>query len=275
MFRIGEFAALTQVPISQLRYYDEIGLFKPAHISDSGYRYYRADQIPALNRIIVLKELGFSLEQVAGMVGDDIPTSQMTTLLTQRREQIIQTLKDEVARLRQVETRIEQLDRDGQIAPHRVVLKAIPATRYLAVAAPPDALNEPALMQALYAARAHTRLPKRAQLLAVIHDRDTDDIAYELGYTVGESVKRGITLEDGLRLGLQTLPAVEHMATLVYAGGWNDTHAAFAALGGWIDANEYTVAGPFRKVFHQLQSPDIDAMAVVELQIPVTPLTES
>ncbi len=43
MFRIGDFSRIAQTAITQLRYYDEIGLFQPEHIDQfTGYRYYRA-----------------------------------------------------------------------------------------------------------------------------------------------------------------------------------------------------------------------------------------
>ena len=52
MFRIGEFSQIAQVPTSQLRYYDEIGLLQPAQIDEwTNYRYYSITQLPRLNRI--------------------------------------------------------------------------------------------------------------------------------------------------------------------------------------------------------------------------------
>jgi DNA-binding transcriptional MerR regulator len=65
MFRIGEFSKIAQAPCSLLRYYDQIGLLKPAHIDQwTGYRYYSAKQLPRLHRIPALKELGLTLEQI-------------------------------------------------------------------------------------------------------------------------------------------------------------------------------------------------------------------
>lgn len=56
MFRIGEFSKIAQVPATLLRYYDDIGLFTPAHSDrDTGYRYYSVAQLSQLNRILALK----------------------------------------------------------------------------------------------------------------------------------------------------------------------------------------------------------------------------
>jgi len=63
MFKIGEFSKLSQVTVKTLRYYDEIGLLKPAEVDRfTSYRYYSVDQLPRLNRILALKDLGLSLE---------------------------------------------------------------------------------------------------------------------------------------------------------------------------------------------------------------------
>ena len=69
MFRIGDFSKIAQVSGRLLRYYDEIGLLSPEFTDpQTGYRYYSAQQLPRLNRILVLKELGLSLEQIARLL---------------------------------------------------------------------------------------------------------------------------------------------------------------------------------------------------------------
>ena len=63
MIRIGDFARLSQVSIVTLRHYDEFGLLKPVAVDPAtGYRYYSVGQLPRLNRILSLKDLGFSLK---------------------------------------------------------------------------------------------------------------------------------------------------------------------------------------------------------------------
>ena len=62
MFRIGDFSRIARVSARLLRFYDEIGLLAPAHADpQSGYRFYTVEQLERLNRITVLKDLGFSL----------------------------------------------------------------------------------------------------------------------------------------------------------------------------------------------------------------------
>ena len=65
MYKIGELSRLCRIPIKTLRYYDSEGLPIPDEIDKfTGYRYYSAAKIAECNRIISLKELGFSLEEI-------------------------------------------------------------------------------------------------------------------------------------------------------------------------------------------------------------------
>ena len=82
MFTVGEFARLAQVSRRLLRYYDEIGLLKPSHTDRfTGYRYYCAEQLPQLNRILALKDLGLSLEQIRRVIQDNVSTDEIHGML--------------------------------------------------------------------------------------------------------------------------------------------------------------------------------------------------
>ena len=63
-FQIGETAAMVGVTIRTLRYYDRIGLLKPAEISEAGYRYYTEREISLLQQILFYRELGFPLDEI-------------------------------------------------------------------------------------------------------------------------------------------------------------------------------------------------------------------
>src|SRR6185503_7961385 len=81
VFKIGDFSRIARVSCRLLRYYDEIGLLKPGSTQrDSGYRYYSASQLPRLNRILVLKELGLSLEEIARVLDSNLSEAQAQLL---------------------------------------------------------------------------------------------------------------------------------------------------------------------------------------------------
>lgn len=65
LYKIGEFSNITGSSIRTLRYYDQIGLFKPKEIDlFTNYRYYSEEQIEEFKIISELKDCGFSLEEI-------------------------------------------------------------------------------------------------------------------------------------------------------------------------------------------------------------------
>ncbi len=88
LYKIGEFAKLTNIPVKTLRYYDEINLLKPEEIDlFSGYRYYGNKQKEDLEIILALKEAGFSLEEIKknkDNYSDEIMLQKKETLLREQ-----------------------------------------------------------------------------------------------------------------------------------------------------------------------------------------------
>ncbi len=73
LFKIGDFSQIGQVSVRMLRHYDELGLLKPAYVDRlTDYRYYSIEQLPKLNRLLALKDLGFSLVQIAALLNNDL-----------------------------------------------------------------------------------------------------------------------------------------------------------------------------------------------------------
>ncbi len=68
LYTAGQMADLAGVSLKTIRFYDAKGLLKPVSYSDAGYRYYNRDSVVRLQRIIMLKYLGFSLQQIAEMI---------------------------------------------------------------------------------------------------------------------------------------------------------------------------------------------------------------
>ena len=82
MFSIGEFARHGRISVRMLRHYDAIGVLVPAGVDPvSGYRFYQAGQLSRLNRIIALKDLGFSLRQVQQVLDEQVSAQELRGML--------------------------------------------------------------------------------------------------------------------------------------------------------------------------------------------------
>ena len=68
---VGEVAAMAGVTVRTLHHYDRIGLLSPSARSSAGYRLYAPDDLDRLHQVLLYRELGFALEDVADLLADD------------------------------------------------------------------------------------------------------------------------------------------------------------------------------------------------------------
>jgi DNA-binding transcriptional MerR regulator/effector-binding domain-containing protein len=136
MFSIGEFARMGTVSIRTLRHYDEIGLLRPAQVDpQTGYRSYSADQLGQLNRIIALKDLGFSLPQT-GKLLSGITVEELRGMLTLRRAQLEQALHEYTSRLLGVEARLRYIEGEDAMPADDITVKKVPELGVVAIGTP-------------------------------------------------------------------------------------------------------------------------------------------
>lgn len=272
MFRIGEFTKIAQVSGRLLRYYDEIGLLTPSHTDKfTGYRYYTADQLPRLNRILALKDLGLTLDQIATLLDDNISADEIRGMLRLQKMQIEQRLRDDVDRLRHVEMRLEQIEEEGEIWKYDVVLKEIPDQPFLSMRLT-DASGEEVtryfneLTHLLTDGRTKFKF---GQPVGILHSEAyvEDNLDMELGILVeGKPPADSLMLPSKQQLTLGVLPGAPAMATLICQP--EDKWAVvYNAIGAWIDANGYEINGPGREMYLST------AANIFEVQFPVQKLT--
>lgn len=272
MFRIGDFSRIARVSCRLLRFYDEIGLFAPAHADpQTGYRYYTVAQLEQLNRILVLKELGFELDQVREILGAKVGTAELRNMLLLRRNDVEKTLAVEAARLRHIETRIAQLETDGALSADDVFVRAEPAHRFLSIRRTVPSFEQARALIGQLRTASHGVLPKGKthRLVAVAHAPafEADELDVEFGYAF--DIDAACTLPKGSDLRLRELEGIERMAVCVRVGLPEDSHLITAKIGRFLESAGDTLAGPSREVF--LQPPDPARMheAVVEMQFPI------
>lgn len=272
MFRIGEFSKIARVSGRLLRYYDEIGLLRPEHTDpQTGYRYYSAHQLSRLNRILVLKELGVSLDHVARLLDHATSPDEIRGMLTLRKAQIEQSLQDEMVRLREVEARLQQID----VLQHdAIILKSVGAQPFLAVRA---VLPSMAAIQRWVQRIADTipslTTPTTLDHIAIVMHSpmyDPDALDVEIGYLLTGNAPEAVRLSEKHRLTRRELPAVETLATLVHVGRVQDTHQTYGARGLWIEQKDWQIAGLTREILLQLPQLGKDETAVIEIQVPIT-----
>jgi DNA-binding transcriptional MerR regulator len=126
VFGIGAFARVGQVSVRTLHHYDDLGLLPPAQVDpQTGYRWYRADQLQRLNRILALRDLGLPLTEVRKVVDDELSVEELRGMLRLRQAEARDRMAAEAERLSRVEARLRQIETEGRVGEYDVVVKSL------------------------------------------------------------------------------------------------------------------------------------------------------
>jgi DNA-binding transcriptional MerR regulator len=275
MFRIGDFSKLSRVSVKTLRYYDELGLLKPAHVDHfTGYRFYSAGQLPQLNRILALKDLGFSLEQIRRLLEGALMPAQMREILLMKHADLYQRVQDEQSRLARVEARLRLIEQEDTMPEYDVVLKRIEATVVASARKVAPTFGEiPEFGREVHIALEQHGITPSAPSLNIYHhmgflDRDME---IEVATPVDAAPSIDIPLPSGEQITSQVLPAVQVMACLTQPVTDDTIAEAYNAMGMWIQSNGYRIVGPSREICQPLDQGDKTGAFLIEIQFPVEP----
>ncbi|AXC15273.1 Transcriptional regulator, MerR family [Acidisarcina polymorpha] len=264
MLRIGDFSSLSQVSIKTLRYYDEQGLLPPASVDGvTGYRYYAVAQLPRLHRILALRDLGFSLDQIASILNDGIGAEQLRGMLLLRQAEQQARVEEEQARLARLQAQLSLIEKEQDMT-NEVVIKQVPAQWIGSVRE--TIPNYPAVGR-LYGEVAEALPPGSFGIsLAIWHDREhrDKDVDAEAGFLL----KEPITASGRVRV--HELPPATVASTL-HHGAYNRLSEAYDALLRWLGTSGYSVVAPVRELYLQMSRPVRmdDESYITEIQLPV------
>ncbi|MGV9943572.1 MerR family transcriptional regulator [Streptomyces sp. NPDC003401] len=270
MFIIGDFARHGRVSVRMLRHYDATGLLRPAHVDPvSGYRYYTAHQLARLNRIIALKDLGFTLQQVLDIVDEKVGLEELRGMLRLRRAELETAMAAAGARLVQVEARLRAIESEGHMPTNDVVIKSVPSVRVAELTATAASFDSEdigpvvgPLYDELFRCLGSAGIAPTGPGVAYYED------APEGGgrISVHAAVQVSGPLQDGA-FRILDLPSLGQAATIVHRGSMDAVLPTAQALARWIDANGYQSTGYPREI--NLECPENRDDWVTELQAPV------
>ena len=249
MFTIGDFARSGRVSVRMLRHYDAIGLLRPASVDPlTGYRFYAVEQLTRLNRVVALKDLGFTLDQVATIVDDEIDVDELRGMLRLRRAELREQIAADAARLARVEARLHIIEGESAMA-EEIEIKTVPAVRVAEVSAPVGGF-EPQfitpvlgpLFDRLMGRLGEAGVPCVGAPLAYYEDADDGEglIAHAAAPIPEDADPTGLVVTE--------LPAIT-AAAIIHQGPMDDVMPTIQTLGGWIAANGYQSLGYNREVY--------------------------
>ena len=273
MFRIGEFSQITRVTVDTLRYYDALGLLKPANVDPfTGYRYYSARQIMSLNRIVALKEVGFSLEEIARILEDKLTTDQLRGMLKAQLVRAESEIESAQSRRGRVLARLNTLDLEDNMPAYEVTLKPVEKQVIAAIRENVMRIEQmPERCSEMFDTIAHwmnaNRLPLGPSLTIYHNETFTrEDIDTECGFIIPVPTKA----KTNGRIKVRDLEASPLTACTIVTDDFykkvDGLTPPYNALAQWIEENGYKIVGPPRELFYG--SPHTGDLTA-EVQFPV------
>ena len=269
MLRIGDFSRFAQVSVRLLRHYDQIGLLKPAYVDEqSGYRYYSAHQLPDLNHVLAMRDLGLSLDQIGRMMQEKRTPGQLLEMLRWKHDELENLVAEEQARLERLKTLIGRLEQVGS-RHFDVEIKRIEAAAAISIHRVIPVVEDIAIsLRRLLSETARRVRDIGAQtcghVMLIFHDREyrETDIRVQAAQPV-----QTLPVGFGDDMGAQ-LPELPAVASCSLAGNTHSARSAYIALLQWIETNNYHIAGPIREIYAPSTELNTD-FEIVEVQIPI------
>lgn len=269
---IGSFARLGEVSPRMLRHYDEIGLLSPAHVDvESGYRWYEFSQLARLHRLMALRDLGFSLDQITALLTDAPSVEQLRGMLRLRRSQVEATVEQDLARLRRIEAHLLAVERTHNVSTQDVAIKRSQPLRIIQASATAPGPG-PAKVGPIF--RVLTE-----QVLAVLQRSGVEpgmsigryeDLAEDgsLVVHVGFEISATATISNLDGLCIVDLPVVS-VATIIHHGPLGTLMQSNQQLAQWIQDSGHTMAGPSRELYLRFDE-DEPQLNITEIQALLT-----
>jgi effector-binding domain-containing protein/DNA-binding transcriptional MerR regulator len=270
MFKIGEFSRLNKISIKTLRYYDKIGLLKPMDVqTDTGYRYYSAKQLPRFNKIVALKDLGFSLNDIMEIVENDLTIETIMSMLNLRKEEIEDTVKTEQEKLRKIRSMMDKMknEEDSVMLKYNVIIKEVEPLKVASLRdIIPTYSEQGHLWEELVTHLNKNNVKIAPPCIVIYHDagfKGSDVDAEIAEHIVGNAPETD-------RIKVKNLDPVKEMACVVHKGAYEYLSEAYGVIQKWIEENGYKVIGANRELYLEGEwSTNSPEEYITEIQIPV------
>lgn len=111
----GEFARMAQVSVRTIRFYDKQNILKPSYTTPAGARFYTDSDFVKLQQILLLKYLGFSLEDIKGMTVDDMDYHFLRNSLSMQKKLVADRIEQMQLVENAIDNTVSALDNNQQI----------------------------------------------------------------------------------------------------------------------------------------------------------------
>ncbi|QQO08857.1 MerR family transcriptional regulator [Breznakiella homolactica] len=269
MYRIGQFSKIARVTVKALRFYEEEGLIAPVFIDPvTGYRYYDSSQLPVTHRIVALKQCGFSVAEIKGILdGKD-----SAELFRRRREALERQAVETAVQLSSINHYLDLFEKD-EPRQYEIVVKELPRVLVFSKR-----------MQVPSYDSYFTVVPEIGRIIRDLNPgiRCCEDPPYcFIIYHDGEYRERDINIEfcqaveargrGTAEIVFKTVDRVPQAACVLHRGPYETLPRAYAAVYDWIGDNDYEPADhPRESHIDGIWNRSSPEEWLTEIQVPVT-----
>jgi DNA-binding transcriptional MerR regulator len=268
MIKIGDFSKLSMVSIKTLRYYDEIGLLKPAKVDQfTDYRYYSTDQLPRLNRINMFKDIGFTLDEILRLLDQNLSSENIKELLEQKRVEIKSQVDQVQQQLNKIDSYLIQINKEGTMPDYQIQIKKVLPQKVVCLREViPDYSKEGPLWEKFCGIIGKNMTRVSGAPITIYNEYEYKeknvDIEVSLPIKSEFAVKKPITIRE--------LPGEDQVAYVIHKGKYEELSKAYNALMTWIEKNGYEIANFSRQIYlrgsGEEKNPD---NFITEVQLPI------
>jgi len=269
LFKIGEFSHLVRISPRMLRHYEKCGLLYPAEIDKfTGYRQYSAGQISLAQSIVMLRDLGFSIDETGDILPNLNNFAYMNEILRTKADSVRSAIETEQSKLDRLIRFSDTIRKERNIMVYEVELKKLPAVKVLSLRGIiPKYNQEGMLWEKLGRYIGEKGIDCHSGGYSTYFDEEykESDVDVEIAIPVNN-----LSESDGEFI-FKEYEEIPIAATVRFTGPFDGGYdAASQVLAGWMEENGYSFAGCLRG--HTITSPDDEPNPEkweTELQAPV------
>lgn len=269
--KIGDFSKLTKVSVRMLRYYDKKGILKPEYIdSSTGHRLYSTNQVPLLQKIIMLRDLNFSIVEIKDIV-DHWNQQYLLDKMSKKLNATYEYIEEEKLRANKLKEAIEHIQKNEIEKHYNISLKRVEAIPIISLR---RKMNSPFEEELLWKELTEFVIQNNITIdqtrynnIAIYHDIEHADDRVDI--EVAFIVKKLGTSSGSICFRM--LESVDVMASMMVYGPYSNLEVAYSSLVQWlVEHNEYSIGDYSRQItIVDYRHTDNPQEYLTEIQIPL------
>lgn len=267
MYRIGQFSKINKVTIKTLRYYDEIEILKPSFVDqENGYRYYTSEQLPELHKIMALRQIGFSIDEISLILNGH----NITGIFENRKTELEAAISESQLQLSQISHYLEKMKEDFNMN-YQVALKELPEVIVYSKRMVVQNYNAyfeiiPKWGEVVTAANPELKCSEPAYCFVIYHNGEYREKDIDVEFC--EAVEAFGNEVDGVVF--KKMDKIPTAACVYHKGPYSTLGSAYAFVFKWIEDNGYVpFEGPRESYIDGIWNKEEENEWLTELQVPI------